>query len=764
VKPTIAPATPRANRLAGLFEPATVVLFAGLGGVCIGVEQAYVDGGHRDKYIDLCVNHWETAVGVHELNHPMTRHLHADVLEVDPAAVLPGRKIAYLHASPDCTDFSKAKGGKPKRKHIRALADVVLVWAGKRRPDVITLENVEEFKDWGPLNSHGQPDKARRGEEFNRWVGELRALGYAVEWRELRACDYGTPTTRKRLFVIARCDGKPIIWPEKTHGAVGSKESVASAGVHGVPSSSTQRDRRSARGRVIPLAFGADCDLRDSGSDDRPRTNADTRHGQRHLAPYRTAAGCIDWRQPMLSIFATRPDAREWSKAVNVGRERFDRVGIPQRPLKPKTQKRIAGGLLKWVLGAAEPFIVNIENYGWDSSPGQSVDRPLSTVTAGPRGGKHAAVDVELAAYTGTFNHGGHDFRTNDVRTPLGTVTGARDARGVIGVELAPFTTPRHGERDGQTPRSRSIARPLPTITGTDNGAQLVAVALNKHFGGVVGQPADVPAGTITGIDHHSLLAVSLANYHGEKNGESRSQRADEPIRTLDTQNRFGLVAAHVVKFRGESPGTSAAEPLDTITAGSHQSRPAGAGHAMGVACCYLSHMYTSNTCGGQGDPRKPLKTITSGGQHAKVCAVYLTPFYGEGSGLTGHPAALDRAKQVARWARRMLGSKVDKHLLWVSDAETGKRFPLLMLALRGAVHIVTDIAMRMLRPRELARAQGFPSWYVIDRTADGQPVSKADQVKLIGNSVPPQLARAIAKANVVDLGVLRDSREAVSA
>ena len=171
----------RADNLAGLFAPACVDLFAGCGGNSIGAEQAFVDGGYRDRYIDLMVNHWDVAVGVHELNHPMTQHLHASVWEVDPNDVLPGRPIVYLHASPDCTDFSKAKGSAPKRKHIRALADVVLVWAGKRRPRVITLENVEEFQQWGPLLPSGQPDPTRRGHEFRRWVGELQALGYVIE-------------------------------------------------------------------------------------------------------------------------------------------------------------------------------------------------------------------------------------------------------------------------------------------------------------------------------------------------------------------------------------------------------------------------------------------------------------------------------------------------------------------------------------------------------------------------------------------------------
>lgn len=773
----------RANRLAGLFDPATVVIFAGIGGVCIGVEQAYVEGGYQDRYIDLAINHWKTAVDVHELNHPNTQHLQADVWEVDPNSVLCGRRIGYLHLSPDCTDFSKAKGGAPKRKHIRALADVGLVWAGKRRPDVITLENVEEFKDWGPLTKDGQPDKRRRGQEFQRWKRELEDLGYNVEHRELRACDYGAPTTRKRLFVIARCDGKPIIWPEATHGSEIDLRRMRERGTDGSRGGSqlaqaanvvrAERRRRDSNG-VQPGVHRQD--------------RAEDRENRRHnpaLKPYRTAAECIDWNQPMLSIFATRPEAREWAKAINAGRKKQDRVGVPQRPLKPKTQQRIAGGLEKWVLKAKEPFIVNIANYGWDSSPTESVSRPMSTVTSGPRGGKHAAVDVELATYSGTFNHDGAEHRTSDLREPMTTVTAARDARGVVGVftagvggragqspatsatapmptvtgkadrvvvgaSLSPFTIPRHGERDGQAPRSRSIDKPLPTITGTDNGAQLVAVAINKHFGGVVGQSADAPLGTVTGIDHNSVLAAHLTTFHSPKGNETRGQGLDEPLRTLDTQNRYGAVA------------------------------------------CYLSHQYTSNTCGGCGDPGKPAKTITSGGQHAAVNVVYLQPFYASGSGKTGHtpahplptitaqdrfsvvsldatphwvfsPAALHRARQVGKWALKMLGKKAEANILWVLD-KAGKRFPLLFLQLNGAMHLVTDIAMRMLRPRELARAQGFPDWYVIDRDINGKPVSKANQVKLIGNSVPPQFAHAIAKANVVDAGVMDETREAVSA
>jgi DNA (cytosine-5)-methyltransferase 1 len=785
----------RADEMAGMFEPATVVLFAGLGGVCIGVEKAYLAGGYKDKYIDLAVNHWDTAVAVHELNHPMTQHLRADVWEVDPNSVLLGRKIAYLHLSPDCTHHSKARGSKPKEKHIRALADVGIVWAGKRRPDVITLENVEEWISWGPLLDDGQPDPARKGEEFQRWVRELRALGYVVDWRVLRACDYGTPTTRKRLFVIARCDGKAIVWPEKTHER--SENTTGS-----MQRASADQNRSADDMRTNPLSRIVGDDACGDGCGNRGRTNGNRSgnkklgHGgpERPLKPFRTAAECIDWQEPMLSIFATRAEARAWSQRINIGREKHQRVGIPQRPLRPKTQARIAGGLDKWVLKAAEPFIVRIahgddsaggvrwgnathpmgdplptvaaskdfavvdattqpfvttiENYGWDSSAaGSPVTDPLSTVTARPNGGKHALVNV----FTATLNHGGDERRSADLRQPLATVTGANDARAVV----AAYTTPRYGERAGQPPRSGSVEQPMPAVVGTGNGANLIAVALNKHYGGVVGQSVDKPIGTVTAVDHHSVMAVSLSAYRDQKANEVRGQGVDEPIRTLDTQNRFETVAAHLIKIRGDSVGSAASEPMPTVTSGAGSARDAGAAHALGTCIVYLTPYYGNSTDGASA--AHPMPTVTGNDRFAMV-SLDATPHW------VFPPEVFARVRQVGKWALDQLGKKVTDHLMWADDAQTGDRFPLLFVRVVGEIHLITDIAIRMLRPRELARAQGFDDSYVIDRDSVGRHISKADQVKLIGNSVCPQLAHAIAKANVVDLRVFEDARIAGAA
>ena len=673
----------RANRIADLFAPATVVLFAGCGGKCIGIEQAYTDAGYADRYVDAAVNHWTTAVGVHKLNHPMTEHRRADVWEVDPMSVVPGREIALLHASPDCTHFSKARGSKPKKKEIRGLAWVVVEWAAKRRPTVITLENVEEFRQWGPLADDGQPCPRRRGETFAEWKAELEAVGYVVDSRELKACDYGAPTTRKRLFVVARRDGRPIVWPAKTHGAPASAEVIAGK-----------------------------------------------------LKPFRTAAECIDWSISMLSIFATPAEAKAFGAQHG--------VGTPRRPLKQKTLDRIAGGLVKWVLKAKRPFIVQLAHGGggtFGEGRWTSTDAPIGAVHAG--GNNHAVVDATIVPFTaGVGGRAGQSpatsadapmptvtskadrvlvaahvtkFRGESLGTaadaPLDTITdggatvrpaGAAHAMGVTAATLAPYSVPRYGERHGQSPRSASVDAPAPTIVGTGNQASLVAALLTKHYTGVVGHGVDQPLDTITATDHN---AISVA---------------------------------------------------------------------------YLSHQYTSNTCGGQGDPAYPHKTITSEGGHSAVVAATVAPFTvgAGGPAYAGKPKTLDapfgtvmvddRRAVVAAFLDTYYGNSKDGGSVAepMPTVVSKDRISLVTVVIDEVTYVVTDIAMRMLTPRELLLAQGFPPDYRVDVTSDGTPVTKADQVKLIGNSVPPPFARALVAANVVDQGVLgaRPTRRTVHA
>lgn len=496
-----------------LADELVIDLFAGGGGASTGIEQAI------SRHVDIAVNHDAEAVSLHQANHPQTLHYVSDVFEVEPRAVTQGRPVGLLWASPDCTFHSKARGGKPfrdrnKARRRRGLAWVVCRWARDVKPRVIALENVEEFRHWGPLLDDGTPCPERRGKTFDRWVAQLRNLGYAVEWRELRACDYGAPTIRKRLFLIARCDGQPIVWPEKTHGP--------------------------------------------------------------GLQPYRTAAECIDWSLPCPSI--------------------FERA----RPLAEATMRRIAHGIRRYVIEAAEPYIVRIGHTGHgDGGKTRGIGEPLSTTSKA----EHMLASPTLVQ------------------------TG-------------------YGERAGQAPRVPGLHKPLGTTVDGQKHA-LVAAFLAKHYGGVVGTPLDERIGTVTTVDHHSL------------------------------------VTSHLMTNTTGHPGARADEPL---------------------------------------------RTITTGGHHAEVRAL-LTKFYGQG----GQDQDL----------------RDPLHTIPTHD-----RFALVTVA--GEIYAIADVGMRMLQPRELYRAQGFPDSYVIERGADGRVLSKAAQVRMCGNSVSPPIARAIVAANYSEHQALR--------
>ena len=327
--------------------------FAGGGGASLGIEMAL------GRSPDIAVNHDPKAVAMHAENHPGTRHLCESVWDVDPEEVTDGRRVGLAWFSPDCTHFSKAKGGKPKSKNIRGLAWVVIRWAKAVKPRVIILENVEEFRTWGPLNEDGQPCKQQRGDTFKRWVGELEACGYTVEVRELRACDFGAPTTRKRLFVIARCDGEQIVWPEKTHTP----------------------------------------------------------------AQYRTAAECIDWSVPCPSIFERKkPLVDNTMRRIARGIQRFaidakkpfiapikrrvsptliqtgdgERPGqVPRVPGLHKPLGTVVAGGIKHALISA--FLA--KHYGGHETPGVALKGPMHTVTAQDH---HALVSAFLTKYYGT--------------------------------------------------------------------------------------------------------------------------------------------------------------------------------------------------------------------------------------------------------------------------------------------------------------------------------------------------------------------------
>ncbi|RBO52640.1 DNA methyltransferase [Rhodovulum sp. BSW8] len=345
------------------FDPTPMIVdsFAGGGGASTGIEMAL------GRSPDVAINHDAAALALHQANHPATHHLNSNVWHVDPAEICRGRRVGLAWFSPDCKHHSKAKGGKPVARNIRDLAWVVVLWARRVRPEVIALENVEEFRDWGPLTEANRPCPERRGQTFRHWVGELRRLGYRVEWRELRACDYGAPTIRKRLFLIARRDGRPIVWPAPTHGD---------------PASPAVR-----KGRLLP---------------------------------WRSAADCIDWSLPCPSIFdssaeikarhglrAVRPLAKNSLARIARGMRRY--VLDAERPfivnLTHGARTEDLAQPLRTITGAAPlgllaPAIASIAHGYSGGRREYPVDAPLGTVTSG--GNSHAVIVPHLLSLKGT--------------------------------------------------------------------------------------------------------------------------------------------------------------------------------------------------------------------------------------------------------------------------------------------------------------------------------------------------------------------------
>ena len=679
--------------------------FAGGGGTSTGLEQAF------GRPVDIAINHDPEALAMHAANHPHTTHLCESVWDVDPIKVTNNRPVGLVWLSPDCKHFSKAKGGKPVEKRIRGLAWVTLRWAAKCKPRVIMLENVEEFKTWGPLlveaDGSAKPDPAKKGKTFDSFIRQLRAHGYTVDYREMRGCDHNTPTIRKRFFLVARRDGIAIKWPEPTHGA--------------------------------PDSIGV-------------------RAGK--LLPYRTAAECIDFSLPCPSIF-----------------ER-------DKPLAPATLRRIAKGIMRYVVDAADPFIVGQGGPIYGGKP-VSANQPFGTLTTE----NHRAVVLPTIV---PVTHQGGD-RTESIGEPFRTITGAHRGEKALGV--ATLVQVGYGEREGQAPRALDIEKPLGTVVGeskhalvsalltgvggragqsrprgvdeptatatskadaalvtavlvdaahgevspggvkrwgtgahdvtaplgtvTASGNKAVATAfLAKHYTGVVGSDLADPIGTVTACDHHSLVTAFLTEHANASN--QRVMPADEPLRTICAQvkgGHFSMVSAHITKFRTGATGSPLDEPLHTVTAGGQQARP-GTGNAMGIVTSNLIKLRGTSTAVGTDEP---LGTVSAGGQHHAEVRSFLLAYYGtdQSQGLEGPLATVT--------SRDRFG----------------------LVTIHGQDYQIVDIGLRMLQPRELFRAQGFPDDYIIgDDPAQGLKLTKSAQVRMCGNSVCPPMAKALILAN----------------
>lgn len=514
-------------------EEITVDGFCGGGGWSTGFEWGIC------RPVDIAINHDEVAIAMHKKNHPYTKHYQCNIFEVDPVEACQGRPVGWAHFSPDCKHFSRAKGAKPVSKQIRSLAWVVVQWAAAVHPRIISMENVPEFLTWGPCialrGPNGRvmkylqngktaeaepgenvppklrvltPDPKRKGNTFSRFVGHLRKLGYEVEWRELTASDYGAPTSRKRFFLLARRDKKPIIWPAATHG-----------------------DPKSA----------------------------EVQKGK--LKPWRTAAEIIDWTIPCPSIFERKkPLAENTLKRIAKGLQKF----VLDNPEPFIVQVNHSGDNFrgqsldvpmptvtsKHGFGVVTPYVVGIcQQGGGDRVRG--ADEPLSTICTK---NEHCVV-MPYIMCNNAANLG------RDIRDPVPTIT-----TGNRNFLMAPTLIQYHTEQSDREHRGQMVEMPLQTVDAA-NRYGLATAFISKYYGDGeqgTGSKMDAPLGTITAIDHNSVAAVTLIQFNNHCDGLD----VQKPLPTITAlSNHFAEVRAMLIKYYGCGVGQRVDQPLDTITA-----------------------------------------------------------------------------------------------------------------------------------------------------------------------------------------------------
>ncbi|KAB0479773.1 DNA (cytosine-5)-methyltransferase 1 [Pseudomonas reinekei] len=650
-----------------------VDFFCGGGGAGTGLEMGL------GRAVNVAKNHSPQAISMHTVNHPGAVHYTTDVFEGDPDTECGGKAVGWFHMSPDCTHHSQAAGGQPRKREIRNLSWIGLKWAGKKKPRVISLENVKQILQWGPLIAkrckdtgrvvtldlephptkpkskinrvagpgeivpvHNQflvPNPKRRGQTWAVFVSELRRLGYVVEWRVLKACDYGAPTSRERLFMIARCDGHPIVWPEPTHA------------------------KNPAKGQM----------------------------------KWRTAAECIDWTVPTKSIFG-RPT-----------------------PLADATLRRIAKGMKKFVIDAADPFIVPIAN--WSGEIVQSAHDPLRTVTSWPRGGSFAMASPIIAPAT----HQGSD-RINDPHAPLPTVTCAN--RGELTL-ISPVLVGTGGPEYSGKPTS--IDQPSGTLM-TQNHRAIAAAHLVKFRFADEGKALDEPLPTITSGGNHQrpagaahamgISTVFMAQMNGGFN-TTAAKSMDDPLTTVtNTGSQHQLVTATLITNTTGHAATDLRNPVPTVTTGQHH------------AICSAHLTTLRKNCIGRGMD-EPVPTMTAGAEHHALLEYTLSPEHEAG------------ALRVAAFLISYYGTEN----MSAADAPaptitTKDRLGLVTVTIKGTPYVIVDICLRMLQPAERYKAQGFPADYIISHGADGKPFTNTQQVHMCGNSVSPPPMAALARAN----------------
>lgn len=484
--------------------------FAGGGGASTGIELA------TGYSVDIAINHDPEAIKMHKANHPNTKHYCENVWAVDPVKACNGNPVGLAWFSPDCKHFSKAKGGKPKDKNIRGLAWVALRWAGLVRPRVIMLENVEEFKKWGPLNRRHHPIKSKQGYTFNKFVQQFSELGYDVQFKELIAANYGTPTMRKRFFMIARCDGKPIVWPKPTHAPADSEE-VKAGLLKPYVGAYTQIDFS----RPCPSIFDTSEEIKE-------------KYGIRAVRP--------------LAIKTMERIARGLKKFVIDNPEPFIiqcNHGGERRPNDIREPMPTITG--KHGYGIVEPTLAPYMGTNTTNYPGGNCKDPIHTITTG---NQQCLISLTLIQYHSETVKG--EVRGQTIEEPIMTVDGS-NRYGLV-------TSFLHKYYDGgYKGAGENIENPLPTVTAWDHNSVVTAnlIQMNNHCDG---RDMRDPIPTITAGDgHFGEVRAFLIKYYGQGTG----QDINEPLDTVTSRDRFGLVTIDGTDYQIVDIGLRMLEPRE---------------------------------------------------------------------------------------------------------------------------------------------------------------------------------------------------------
>lgn len=486
--------------------------FAGGGGASTGIEMA------TGMSVDIAINHDPEAIKMHKANHPSTRHYCESVWDVDPIKACKGHPVGLAWFSPDCKHFSKAKGGKPKDKNIRGLAWVTCRWAALVRPRVIMLENVEEFKTWGPLNRSHRPIKKKQGETFKKFVRQLEELGYEVQTKELVAADYGAPTKRKRFFMVARCDGQPITWPEHTHAPVDSEEVKKGLCKPYV-------------GACTEIDFSLPCpSIFDTSEEIKEK------YGIRAVRPLATKT--MERIARGLKKFVL-DNAEPFIVQCNHSGANWDYCRNMNEPLPTITAKH--------GFGIVEPYIVQIGQTGFTEDRSKDVRDPLTTIVSK---NEHCLISPTLIQYHSETTD--RAVRGQKLDQPLNTVDGS-NRYGLV-------TSFLHKYYDGgYQGAGDTLENPLPTITAWDHNSICAAslIQMNNHCDG---RDITEPLPTITAGDgHFGEVRAFLIKYYGECTG----QDIKAPLDTITSHDRFGLVTVNGVDYQIVDIGLRMLEPRE---------------------------------------------------------------------------------------------------------------------------------------------------------------------------------------------------------